>query len=370
MNNDNLHELIERYESKLDKLYGEEHDELFKWRAMKTWRDAWFKPEGSFPSFAERFTAAKKDFSLFIDNSRMHPSSGVLKLWEKEPETVEHLFYGVLFKDVSEDVAEAQKQMDSFLDGYETLRQIYYPGNWSFKQDRHSASVFLAMNEPEFHYVYKSTEALTMAKYIDFGFEIGAGGSFSLVNYYRLCDGIVEALKEHTSLLEKHFNKVSEQCYEDRSLHLLAFDIMYCCRTYNYYKDLIIPSTGKVRKKTSGSLIVEDFARIEEERLARIDSIEREIEELERSIDGCEDISLIGVQVDSAQYGVGRVVSQEINQINVQFDTVQKKYVLDKKFPSRPRFENDDQIVEAFTVYGRAQAQIKKLNKELNTLQR
>ena len=83
MNTDNLHELIDRYESKIDKLYNEEHDELFKWRAMKTWRDEWFKPETSFSSFAERFAAAKKDFLLFIDNSRMHPSSGVLKLREK-----------------------------------------------------------------------------------------------------------------------------------------------------------------------------------------------------------------------------------------------------------------------------------------------
>ena len=34
MNTDNLHELIDRYESKIDKLYNEEHDELFKWRAF------------------------------------------------------------------------------------------------------------------------------------------------------------------------------------------------------------------------------------------------------------------------------------------------------------------------------------------------
>ena len=62
MNTDNLHELIDRYESKIDKIYNAENDELFKWRAMKTWREEWFKPESSFPSFADRFTAAKKTF--------------------------------------------------------------------------------------------------------------------------------------------------------------------------------------------------------------------------------------------------------------------------------------------------------------------
>ena len=39
MNLDNLHELINRYEQNIDILYGEEHDELFKWRAVKTWHE-------------------------------------------------------------------------------------------------------------------------------------------------------------------------------------------------------------------------------------------------------------------------------------------------------------------------------------------
>ena len=370
MNLDNLHELICRYEAKLDKLYDENNDELFKWRAMKTWREEWFKPADSFPTFIERFTAARKDFSLFIDNSRMHPSAGVLKLWEKEAKTVEHLFTDVLFGDAHGDVAAAQDLMDTFLEEYEKLRQKYFPGNWSYKQDRHSASVYLAMNEPEFHYVFKSSEALTMARYLDFGFSIGSGASFSLVNYYRLCDEIVAALKEHESLLEKHFTRLTDACYDDRSLHLLAFDLMYCCRTYGYYKGLIVPSTGKVKKKTyTNEPTPEELAKKEAGRLAKIHAIEQEIDALERSADGCEDISLIGVQVTSAQYGTGVVTGQDINKIAVQFDTVQKSFFLDKKFPARPRFEDDEQIVETFTVYGRAQEQIKRLQRELERLQ-
>ena len=36
MNYDNIHELINRYESEIDTLYNREHDEVFKWRALKT----------------------------------------------------------------------------------------------------------------------------------------------------------------------------------------------------------------------------------------------------------------------------------------------------------------------------------------------
>ena len=43
--------------------------------------------------------------------------------------------------------------------------------------------------------------------------------------------------------------------------------------------------------------------------------------------------------------------------------------ILDKKFPARPRFEDDEQIVDAFTAYGRAQEQIKRLKRELELVQ-
>lgn len=371
MNTDNLHELIRRYEDHIDKIYNAEHDELFKWKAMKTWRDEWFKPDGAFATFADRFNAARKDFSLFIDNSRMHPSNGVIKLWEKEPETVERLFCDVLFADPHGDVSAVHSNMDRFLEEYEALRQKYFPGNWSYKQDRHSASVFLAMNDPSFNFAFKSNEAHAMARYTDFGFSIGAGTSFSLQNYYRLCEEIVAALKEHDSLLEKHFERLTPAHYYDESLHLLAFDLMYCSRTYGYYKDLVVPSTDKTinKRKTEPDISPEEIARQEAERLARISELEQQIEDLELSCDEYDEISLLGVEVTSPVYGVGTVIDQDVNKIRVKFSNIEKSFVLDSKYAGRPRFEDDEDIVSAFTEYGRIQEQIKKLKQELAVLQ-
>ena len=64
MNTHNLHEFIKRYEENINLIYGDVHDELFKWQAMKVWRDEWFKPDTAFASFADRFNAARKEFSL------------------------------------------------------------------------------------------------------------------------------------------------------------------------------------------------------------------------------------------------------------------------------------------------------------------
>ena len=79
-------------------------------------------------------------------------------------------------------------------------------------------------------------------------------------------------------------------------------------------------------------------------------------------------MSLIGVQVTTAQYGVGTVIEQDVNKIKVRFGEIEKSFVLDKKYVSRPRFEDDEEIVSAFTEYGELQNEIQRLKRELDTL--
>ena len=45
MNRENLHSLIDKYEEKFYVLNGSKHDEIFKWRAAKQFRDVWFSEE-------------------------------------------------------------------------------------------------------------------------------------------------------------------------------------------------------------------------------------------------------------------------------------------------------------------------------------
>ena len=131
------------------------------------------------------------------------------------------------------------------------------------------------------------------------------------------------------------------------------------------------PISGKtIKKPVSSAPTAEDLAQKEKDRLEKIAVLESEIVELESSYDGCEDISLIGVQVTSNQYGVGTVVAQDINKISVQFEQVSKTFILDKKYSARPRFENDDEIVEVFTKFAYAKEQIKKLRQQIEALQR
>lgn len=369
MNYDILHRLIDRYEEKIDKIYNKDNYELFKWQATKTWQTEWNKPNDAFPSFADRFIAARKDFDVFIDGKIMHPSTGVVKLWEKEPETVEHLFNDVLFADNQEDAQITQRNMDRFLEEYEALRSRNFPRHFSYKQDRHSASVFLAVNDPEKQFVFRSSDAHLMARYTEFGLKIGSGASFSLPNYYILCEEIVKALREHESLLEKHFCYFNDKLYRDESLHLLAFDIMYCCRTYNYYGGMPLPPRSNGGKTSAPGQTAEQK---EAERLAAIETMTQELADVDVQIEElqaqCEDllIPLINVEITSNKYGTGVVIEQNENNIVVQYPDAIVKMTLGNVFKTfnRPIFENDNEVWETFAQYASAKDNLEKHQKK------
>ena len=54
---------------------------------------------------------------------------------------------------------------------------------------------------------------------------------------------------------------------------------MYCCRTYNFYHGVSIPSAPKAKRKKASaeSISPEEAKRLEEERLAKIDALEQEM---------------------------------------------------------------------------------------------
>lgn len=365
MNYENLHKLIDRYEENIYYLNNAECDEKFKWHAVQRFQDAWFAPDAQAIPFHELFHNAIKGSSILVNNGTVQPTNGVVKLAEKAPEEVERLFREALFADDDDDLDLRQDHMEEFLEGMEALLQQYYPASWKYRQDRHAASCYLAMYAPEKNYIYKYSPVEAFAQHVEFGKDIGSGNSFKLAHYYELGDIVVTALHEHPELLRKHSALLDDTYYKDESLHLLAFDIIYCADTYGYFKDL----THKPKKDAIKAYTLEQKRKEEEEeRQAAIDLLEEEIRVLENQIDEYRSISLVGTQVCQKAYGTGVVIQQNINMVRVRFGELEKQYIISKKFPMRPTFEDDAEIVEAMTEYEIKLKELDVLKKKLAAL--
>lgn len=366
MNTKNLHELINRYEDNFYLINDKEHDEIFKWKVVKSFRDVWFSDEYKQLPFSERFHLATKDSSVMINNSRITPTNGVVKLAEEFPVEVETLFAETLFSGETDPVI-VHDQMERFLDGMEKMRQEKFPRFFRYKQERHAASCYLTFFNPSVHFVYRYSDAEEFATYIEFGKDIGAGANFNLAHYYEMANVVVEALKEHPSLIERHkeFIKDAPKYYRDYSLHLMAFDLMYCCRCYNLYSGL-----SHATKKESINFHTQSQIREREqrERQKRIQEIENELHRLDVELAQYDDISLMGVEVQDRKWGVGTVVFHDHDMIAVAFGDTERKYRLNKKYSQHPTFEDDSFIIEEYTKYSEQMDARKKIRDRLNLL--
>lgn len=365
MNKENLHELIRRYEENYAELNNKTNDEIFKWKAVRCFQDEWFSEENAGLAFSELFSKAKSETSVLIDNSTVSPANGIVKMAQEEPEEVERLFREVLFADDGGDINLRQHHMEEFLEGIETIRLKHFPGYWKYSQERHAASCYLALYRPEQNYIYKYTPAENFARYIEFGKDIGSGDKFSLANYYEMCDLVVEALREHKSLLEAHEKLLTDAYYRDKSLHLLAFDLIYCASAYGLFTGL----QHKSKKESIKAYTVEQIRKAEAaKRQEEIDGLEAKIQALELQLDEYRSINLLGVQVQEKKYGTGIIVEQNVNAIKVRFGEEIKPYTIHKKYMWRPKFEDDADIVAAMTDYDLKLNEVNGLRKQLDKL--
>lgn len=367
MNIDNLKTLIQRYEDNLELIYNEEHNELFKWKAIQHFKKVWNDPENVGLNFAKRFNKAKKESSVLIDNSRMCPSTGVVKLAEVAEKEVERLFFDVLLAEDGGDIVKRHNNMEAFLAGMEALRREHYPRCWKYKQDRHPASCYLCFFAPDNNFIYHYTEVEKFAEHIEYGLDIGRGESFKLENYYKMCEEVIPYLRKNTSLMSRHQKFISSnEYYKDESLHILVFNLIWCANTYNFYKGMKhISKKESIKEYTLAQLREKEQAELDAKRNAILD----EINQLEMEISSYMDIDLIGVQVSEKDTGkTGTIIAQQMNKITVQYEAGIKKYSINKKFTSRPRFEDDEEIVEAFTEYDDKTKELDRLYKELEKL--
>lgn len=366
MNTNNLHALIDRYEERYYTINDAENNEKFKWKAVQGFQEIWFSEAAQDIPFPQLFDLATKQSSVLINNSMISPTAGIVKMAEARPAEVEDLVRNVLFCPYAT-IDELQNNMDRFLYEIEAIRQELFPQFYRYKQERHAASCYLAFLNPEKHYIYRYSDAEEFAKHIEFGKDLGSGANFSLANYYEMADLVVEALKEHKTLLEKYdaLIKNDPHYYYDESLHLLAFDLMYCCRCYNLYSGLKHASKKEsIQAYTLQKLQEKESA----ERQAKILELEDQIHQIDIKISAYREISLLNVEVTQAKYGKGIVVEQNDEQVVVQFDSVRTSYIIDKKYPMRPRFIDDNSIVAALTHLSALKFERKQLLKKIDLL--
>ncbi|SDJ79244.1 hypothetical protein SAMN04487760_1164 [Lachnospiraceae bacterium G41] len=325
MNKEEFQKLLEIYKSKFESFNQPDgRHEIFKWSAVQTCQNNWNLDS---EDFLTMFKEAMSQTSFIIENSTIHPINGIVFLCENgKTEEVREEFRKLL-EDDKGDIKARQKRIESFRDNINAMLSEIDSRKWSFCQTYREPIMFLSFIKPEENYMFKASPAKDFADYMDFGGDIGAGQSFHLSEYYRLCDEVLEEIPNDAELIKLIDDELEKEAAtynfdlqkfinNSWKLRVLVYDIMYVANTTGFYTGFPVPA----KRKSRGSSITEK-ERIKKKRIEELhnllDSKGNELEEIKGKIPPLP--NLTGMELNNIKSGKGKVILQEENYVTVEF---------------------------------------------------
>jgi len=353
MNTDHLNLILRNYIDRFDQL---DQGETYKWVAVRHFQDNW---NIDADDFGAMFKNAVQATYNMISNSRVQPTSGIVALAKQENETVREMFRS-LYADDGSDLTARQNRIDDFVAQAEAMLLKYAPGKWKYRQDVRTVITYLSLRHPDDNFIYKATPAHTFTKYIDYANDLGSGSNFKLINYYRLCEQLVQAIDENPELLAVNERRFNATTWPDTKHHILASDIIYCASCYTLFGDLELP---KLDKKSVAAKTRQNRNTELETRIIQIQTDLNDIlEEKETMIPQI----LKGVTVQHKKFGNGVIVEQDHNVITVRFSQGDKKLGLPAAFSNETMTAERPDIKEYYEHLTELLSEEQRLNRDLS----
>lgn len=318
MNQNHMKQIFKHYIERFEELNDKVHMEYYKWEIINEFHqkmDETLKAPSD--KFAEELYKMKKLSANLIDNYTQ-PFHGLVRFAEKEPETVRDMFL-MLYSDDNGDLAVRKQKIINFLKRSHALRDKYFPGSYLYKDDMHSVTGYLFLYDPDHNYIFKASHALAFADCIEFYDDWGSGESVKLDVYYRMCDQLVEAIKEDKELLLTDASRFSKELghkemHPDIEKHILAFDLIYCCSTYGLFNGISF-----ARPKTKERQLIQER---KEKALRLSDTLieaRKELELLEAAIDYVNSVFEKNKNIIHKKFGTGIIKDNDGTSITVMF---------------------------------------------------
>ena len=322
MNTNVLHELFDGYIRNFELVNGPKHYENYKWEALQEFQSVFDLDAPDFPAMLK---AAEKASQNLID-SYMRPFDGLVVMAERngESERIREMFRSLLADDGG-DLDIRQRKINAFLRDCDELLEKHYPGSHLYKNDQRSAMGYLWLNDPEGHYLCKTTEASYFAKCVEFYDSWGTYSDFKLDVYHRFCDEIVAAIKEYPPLLKTHesrFEHPAKPMHPDKNYHILVFDLIYCSETYNLYSGATITQRTPAEVK----LFVERKEKAKQ-LLKAVEEAEADVRSYQAGLDEIVLMLASGASVKHKTYGAAKFGGVEGEYFKFIFDGAEKKFM-------------------------------------------
>lgn len=328
MNQKNLQQIFANYTERFAELNDTDHDESFKWWAAEQFhalmQDALQKSGQDFVNSLQKIV--KKDVVGVLIDGRMRPFRGLVEIAKNGCADEVRALFLALFAEDGGDLEKREEKIAAFLQGSEKLRLAKFPDYYSYKQTARSVAGYLFLYDPDHHYMYKATEARRFADDVEYYGDWGSGDQIRLREYYRMCDELVAEIEKCPALLATDQSRYAlkgryeilkpagKSMADDEKHHILAYDILYCNRTYDLDRGLSFKKLSPKEKN-----LYEERLKAAQEKQDEYLKAEERCRQLEEAVQYYDSMLVPGVKVQNRKYGEGVVVNRDGNVIVVEF---------------------------------------------------
>lgn len=254
MNTERLQDVLAKYKADFTDGWwdGRDHDEKFKWEALKCFRDNWNIEAEDFPAMLK---AALAETGTLLVGANRFPAQMILAFAENEPEAVRAMFRALYDEEtnVFERIAAFKEQAKARL---QSFRENVYNSKMHY-QDEMTISVYLWLQRPETYYLYKYSVAKALSEtFFDAAYPIVKGQyEENLRSNDAIMTELTAALAEDAELVQLVESSLTPECGADPALHTLAFDVGY----YLYQHYLHLDDWWPKEKDYDPGLTAEDW---------------------------------------------------------------------------------------------------------------
>ena len=276
MNAERLQTIFRNYVEKYDLMNAPDPggNETFKWEAAFDFKNRMDDMLASPPdNLYEKMSDTIGNTSVLLNNHFEWPGTALAEYCKTDAKEIQTLLRS-LFSEDGGDLYKRQERINDFVTGCERLRVKNFPESFRYEIGQRAAMVLLGLYDPEQNYIYKASQAKEFADCVEFPEDWGTYGSFRLSIYYKMCDQLVSYIKKDSVLMATHrkrYQQSEHRVHPDKNLHLLAFDVIYCCTVYHLMDNINYSHISYAEKKQyhenkkKAQALVEELTAKEEE---------------------------------------------------------------------------------------------------------
>lgn len=203
-------------------------DESFKWTAVKYFQDNWDVNAEDFASMFDKALNAPKVYLGLLASANNFPVGMMSSFAKAAPEEVRAMFIELFdeSKDVVDRILSFKKKSDDLLEKYgEGAKQHY--------QYENAISTYLWLRFPDKYYIYKYSEAKSVAEVLNADMKIKKGAyAANLRNFLALYDALCDKLKADDELVKLLRDRIEDGHYPDPQLRTLTIDVGFYISRY------------------------------------------------------------------------------------------------------------------------------------------